>query len=157
MTTEATENVERDLRKLRITSAFLGVAFTILTIAVGVFIYWSFTGKDVIVLKQGAPLKVTPSVVQPGGKVIMSISFCKIVSARGRITRRLVSDTSEVFAPTEDDTSGKSCYDNAPVPVPIPEQTACGTYKINYRVVYKTNPLHTVVEEFESQSFKVCT
>jgi hypothetical protein len=147
----------KNLLKLRIRSALLGVAFTILTAMVLMFLFFSFTGRDVLVLKENTPVDITPAVVNPGETVTMHISFCKLNNAEGRIIRRLVSKNGEVFAPTENDTTGKRCYDDAPIPVPVPDQTPCGVYRVNYRVTYTTNPLHrSVPEEFNSEPFKVC-
>lgn len=128
----------------------LGAAFlTILLIG-----YWAISGRDALHVSN-APVPVTPKVVKSGDYITLTVDFCKHTDVSGRLIQRLSSDQAEIFAPTRVEPSPAGCYEDMPVRVPIPPQTTPDTYVVSYRITYKTNPLHTVVEEFKSEAFEV--
>lgn len=120
---------------------------------VGLLSYWAFTGKDVLQFKKD-PIPVKPIFVKSEESVKLDIDFCKLSSTPGRVVQKLVSDKTELFAPTVTESQQKGCY-QYDLPIPIPPQTPPGKYHVNYRVTYKTNPLHTIVEEINSAEFTV--
>lgn len=130
------------------------VAVILIAALMSLIMFWLFTGNDVLDVKNN-PVPVKPSFVKSTENVVLDVSFCKKTNSTGRVTRRLVSDKSELLAPTDTDNSGKGCHDHAPIVVPIPAETVPGVYHVNYRVVYTVNPLKTVIEEFNSQNFTV--
>lgn len=141
---------QRTIRLVTLLTIFL------IVVAIGVgstLAYWSFTGRDVLKFNK-EPIPVKPKFVKSEGIISLDVDFCKLTSTSGRVTQRLVSDKTELFAPTVTDTQHKGCYNYA-LPVPIPPQTPPGKYHVNYRVTYQTNPLHTVVEEVNSEVFEV--
>lgn len=138
----------------KIFSRVMYFALGIASVGVGLILYWAFTGTDALVIKN-APLPVQPKFVKSLENVVVTVDFCKVTDAPGRVVRKLVSDKTELLAPVVDEALPKKCYNNLPVQVPIPDQTPLGKYKVVYRVTYKTNPLHEVTEEFESQQFEV--
>lgn len=130
------------------------IILTIIGIAiVGVVAYWSFTGTDVLKFSKD-PIPVKPKFVKSEGEITLDVEFCKLTSTAGRVTQRLVSNSTEIFAPTVIDNQPKGCY-NYPLKIAIPTQTPPGKYHINYRVTYNTNPFHTVTEEINSESFDI--
>lgn len=142
-------------KKQKLTNYLIGAALALTAVALGVFMYWGFTGKDALVLKGNEPLKVQPVVIKSQEKLTVFIDFCKVTHAQGTVYLRFVSDRTELVAPTQEENLPARCYDNFSFPVPIPPQTPPGKYHINYRVDYKTNPLTTVREEFNTQEFQV--
>jgi hypothetical protein len=141
--------------KTRIINGSLFFALGLASVGIGFMVYWSLTGKDVLTVTN-APLPVKPKVVKSEERIVLDVSFCKQVNAPGRVIRRLVSDRTELLAPTVNESVGAGCYEHLPVPIPIPPQTPPGRYHVNYRITYDTNPLHRgIVEEFNSQEFDV--
>jgi hypothetical protein len=136
------------------TTYLIGFALGITAVALGIFLYWGFSGKDALDV-HNAPLPVQPVVVKSAEKITVTIDFCKLTHAQGTIYLRFVSDRTELVVPTQEENLPAKCYHNFPFQVPIPPQTTPGTYHLNYRVDYKTNPLTTVREEFNSREFKV--
>lgn len=116
---------------------------------------WSFTGRDAMTFEPDV-VPVKPEQVRVGESVTMNLNFCKHTDAPGRVVRRLVSDRTEILAPTVNEAFESGCYEDLQVPVPIPAQVAPGMYHFNYRITYTTNPLHRgIVEEFNSKPFEV--
>lgn len=140
----------KSITLLQLIAAILAAA---VIVGGGYVTYWSFTGTDVLQFKK-EPIPVKPRFVKSEGKITLDVDFCKLSSVTGRITQRIVSDKTELFAPTITDSQPKGCY-QYPLIIPIPPQTAPGKYHVNYRVIYKTNPLHTVVEDINSEIFEV--
>lgn len=129
-------------------------ALLVIATIVGIFIYWTFTGRDALVFYR-LPLPTEPKSVKSGEFITLEADFCKVTNATGRTVQRLVSDKTEVLAPTVPEALQKGCY-NFPVKVPVPPQTPPGKYHINFRTTYKTNPLHTnLIEEINSEEFMV--
>lgn len=145
----------RPTKKQHIANYVVGFCFGLIAVALSIMLYWAFTGKDALVLKGTQPLKVQPVVIKSEEKLTVFIDFCKVTHAQGTIYLRFVSNRTELVAPTTEENLPAKCYHNLSFPVPIPPQTAPGTYHINYRVDYKTNPLTTVREEFNTQEFQV--
>lgn len=144
------------LKKKSIKLITLVVIITTLlaVIAVTQGLYWVFTGNKALEATNH-PFPVAPKIVKPEQTIILDASFCKYTDAEGRVLRRLVSDKTEISAPVVYDSSKKGCQEHVQIPVVVPPQTPPGKYHINYRVVYKTNPLHTVTVELNSQEFTV--
>lgn len=143
----------REYKQIRIVT-LVSVLLTVAALSAGLLVaYWSFTGTDVLKFNK-EPIPVHPKFVKSEGKITLDVDFCKLNGASGRVTQRLVSDKTEIFAPTVTDFQPKGCY-HYPLVIPIPPQTPAGEYHVNYRVIYKTNPLHTVIEDINSEVFEV--
>lgn len=134
----------------KLSGFFLGIVFVGLCVAG----YWVFTGRDALVI-HNEPLPAKPKYVKSEQDIELTASFCKTTDVSGRVTRRLVSNQTELLAPTVPENTAKGCYQDLPIKVPIPPQTTPGIYYVNYRVVYKTNPFHTITVEFNSEEFEV--
>lgn len=132
------------------------VYFVLGVISVGIFVMlsWSFTGQDALTVNAN-PIKVTNKVVSKKEPIHLVADFCKHTSAPGRVTRSIVSERTEIFAPDSYEVLGKGCYADYDIFVPIPPQAVPGKYKVHYRVFYQTNPLHTILEEFSSEEFEI--
>jgi hypothetical protein len=140
--------------RTRLMTGAVYFALGIIAVALAVVMYWSLTGRDALDVKN-TPLPVKPVVVKSEETVYLTVHVCKKTTANGRVSRRFVSNRTELLSPTVNEGLGQGCYENLEVPVPIPPQTPPGRYRINYRVTYRTNPMHTVVEDFSSDEFEV--
>lgn len=143
----------RERRQIKVATLVSIVLFSIGAVVAGLVGYWSLTGDDVLIFHKD-PIPETPKFVKSEDKIILDIDFCKLSDTPGRVTQRLVSNKTELFAPTVTETQPAGCY-HYKLPIPIPPQTSPDKYHINYRVVYQTNPFHTVVEEVNSEEFEV--
>lgn len=130
------------------------VALGLVLLVLGVFVYWVFTGRDVITY-DNKPFPVKPEVVKTDGYVTINANFCKTTKVEGRVVRRFVSSNTELLAPTVTENLKTGCYKNIPILVPIPAQIVPGRYHINYRITYQTNPLHNITEELNTKEFEV--
>ena len=127
----------------------LGIIF----MALSVLAYWSVSGNDVLSV-EGTPT-VVPLVAKSEETVTVYVNYCKPSAIEGRLVKRLVTDNTELFTPTGNESFPVGCHSDYPVEVPIPAQTASGIYVVNFRITYKTNPLKTVVEDFSSERFEI--
>lgn len=132
----------------------VGFALGLAAVGISVFLFWLFTGHDALVIKN-EPLPVQPVVIKSEEKLTITVDFCKVTKAQGTVYVRFVSNRTELVVPTQDENLAPKCYPNLPYVIPIPPQTPVGTYHVNFRVDYKTNPITTVREEFNTQEFKV--
>lgn len=132
----------------------IGFALGLTAVALGIFMYWGFSGKDALVVNN-APLPVQPVVVKSQENITVTIDFCKVTHVQGTIYLRFVSDRTELVVPTQEENLPTKCYHNLPFQVPIPPQITPGKYHLNYRIDYKTNPITTIREEFDSKEFQV--
>lgn len=135
-------------------ATLLTILMTIALIGLGSIItYWNFSGRDVLKFNK-EPIPVKPLFVKSEESITLEVDFCKVNGVPGEVERRLVSEETEISAKTVIESQPKGCY-KYELPIPIPPQTPPGKYFIKYRVTYKTNPLHTVVEEVNSELFQV--
>lgn len=127
----------------------------VVSVGLGVIFYWALTGNNALDIKV-IPIPVKPVIVKSEESITLDVSYCKLTNASGRVIQRLVSDKTEILAPTVNENLPKGCYDHLPVKIPIPPQTTPGRYHVNYRVMYNTNPLHQgLIEEYNSEEFEV--
>jgi hypothetical protein len=141
-------------KKQKLANRLVGFALGLTAVALGILLFWSFTGKDVLDM-HNTPLPVQPIVVKADEKILVTADFCKKVATEGTMYVRFVSDRTELVVPTTTENLGARCYNNLAFPVPIPPQTVPGVYHLNYRIDYKTNPITTVREVFNTQNFTV--
>lgn len=129
-------------------------ALGIAAVGMGLLIYWALSGKDALTASN-APFPVKPIVVKSEEVIHVTANICKLTDVSGTVYSRLVSDKTELVAPTVKEGLGKQCYNDLSFDVPIPPQTPPGKYHVNYRIDYQTNPLTVVREEFNTQEFEV--
>lgn len=141
-------------KRQKFTNFLIGFSLGLTAVALSVILYWALTGKDALVIDH-VPLKVQPVVIKSEEKLNVYIDFCKVTHAQGTVYLQFVSDRTQIPVPTQEENLPARCYNNFSYSVPIPPQTPPGVYHINYRVIYQTNPLTTVREEFNTQDFRV--
>lgn len=145
---------EHPSKRQTVFNYLIGFAMGLTAVLLAVILYWGLTGKDVLVV-HNAPVPVKPAFVKTEEKITVTIDFCKVDKANGTVYTRFVSEKTELVVPTYTDTLAPGCYDNLDFQVPIPPQLTADKWHLNYRIDYKTNPLTTVREEFNTQDFTV--
>lgn len=144
---------DEDIDKTKRAARLLYFALGIISIALTVFLYWLISGNDALEIK-GA-VKAEPVVVETQKAVTLKVNYCRSAWDEGRVVRKFVNGSSEVLAPTVAGQLPRGCNSDFPIEIPIPDSVTPGKWHINYRITYRTNPLKTVVEEFDSQEFTV--
>jgi hypothetical protein len=141
-------------KKQKWATYLVGFALGLSAVAIGVLVYWGLSGKDVLQIKN-EPLPVKPAFLKREEFITVNIDFCKVSKAQGTVYTRFVSARTELVVPTYQENLGVGCKDNFAFKVPIPPQLTPDTYHLNYRIDYRTNPLTSVREEFNTQNFTV--
>jgi hypothetical protein len=127
----------------------------VIAFAVGIFLYWSASGSDVLEIKNTpVPVRTIREHPTAEGVVILHVDYCKNVTATGRVRTSFYNSSREVFLPVSTDYQQPGCYD-VEVPVLIPKDIPPGTYRVKFRVIYQVNPIKQVIEEFDSKPFQV--
>lgn len=143
----------RPTKRQKTVNYVVGAALALVGVAVAVFLYWMFTGKDVLKINNN-PVPVKPSFVKSEEKITISIDYCKSMDVPGVVYTRFVSKNTELVVPTTMENTTKGCAVKE-FAVPIPSQLTPDVWHLNYRIDYKTNPISTVREEFNTQDFTV--
>ncbi len=135
-------------------------AMTLLTLGVGLFVYWSVAGNDVLEIHNApVPVRSIREHPQADGVIILKIDYCKKMNATGRVRTSFVSPSREVFLPVSEDKQPAQCNagqkDPIELPILIPKDLPAGIYRIHFRAVYQVNPLKEVIEEFDSKEFEI--
>lgn len=146
------QKIKRTIVASRIGYIVIGIAVIVLaTIA-----YWLNQPSNVLEIKnQPIPIRTIRPEGHPAGVVILRYDYCKNIAVEGKIRTSFVSDSAELFLPLADDKTEKACKDEVEVPYIIPPQITAGKYKLHFRATYQLNPIKTVVQEWDSQSFDV--
>lgn len=144
---------DQDIEKTKRAARLLYFALGIISIVLTLFLYWLISGNDALQIK--GKVAAEPLVVETQKTITLKVSYCRTSWDEGRVIRRFVNETSEVLAPTVAGQLPRGCNSDFPIAIPIPDSVTPGKYHINYRITYQTNPLKTVVEEFDSEEFTV--
>lgn len=131
------------------------IALSLMAVCILIILYWLYSVPDKALVVKPSPITVATKTVSPGGYVLLHYDFCKNVTADGRVIITLVNSKSQTNLPTTTERSPKGCYSNLTAPFPIPNQTVAGTYHITFRTTYKVNPLRSIVQQYDTQSFVV--
>lgn len=138
----------------RIINKLVYIALFIVAMALCVVLYWSYTNQDVIdLLKE--PIPTTPLEAKVSDTIYLKADFCKKVDATGRVVTRISGNSGDLLAPIQYEKLKPGCYHNFLITVPLPPQITPGTYHVNYLITYRTNPMTTVTENFNSEDFQV--
>lgn len=125
----------------------------VISIITAIFVFWSVQSSNVLEIKNG-PVPVRPAVQRPDELIFLNVDFCKTQDVSGVVRRFLISDTVRIPLPLQADNGPKSCQ-HIDAPLLIPKQTAPDKYHVHFSITYKINPIHEVIEEFDSQTFAV--
>lgn len=141
---------------IRVKQILAYAALAILAIAVGFYVYWSLQPSEVLVVNN-SPVPVQPPEVRDGGKVYLTIDFCKKSGAHGTTTLNLIGETvgAKIAIAWPVDTTPEQCQVYPEIPVPIPAQTPTDMYHAEFVTCYDVNPLKRSCTTFTSRSFKV--
>lgn len=145
----------KEPRKLKLANYAI-IALFILVISIGgLFIYWTLSSSEVLVLKNlPFPAQTVPATAATDGLIELKVDYCKKVNATGIVRISFVSNAREVFLPIAPDKQPAQCL-NTNIPIIIPKDLPPDTYHIHFHVVYKVNPLKTTTQDFDSKSFTV--
>jgi hypothetical protein len=132
----------------------LYVSMGIAAVALGVFYYWALTPMDIIQIKN-SPVEIRPPQNTVGNAEILTHNFCKLTDDHGTLRISFVGVATENFLPISQENSPKQCNDKLEFPILIPQTLAPGKYHVHFKATYKPNPIRTVIEEWDSQSFEV--
>lgn len=144
---------DEDIDKTKKAALLLYFALGIISIVLTVFLYWLISGNDALDVK--GKVLAEPLVVETDKTITLKVTYCRSSWDEGRVVRRFVNESSEVLAPTVAGQLPRGCNSDFPIEIPIPDSVIPGKYHVNYRITYRTNPLKTVVEEFDSEEFTV--
>lgn len=87
--------------------------------------------------------------------VILKLTRCKNVTATGRVVTTLVGGNTLYTLPIGEDSGGRKCDTDIQLPVPIPSIALPGKYHFHFRATYKVNPITTITQDYDSESFEV--
>lgn len=148
----------RQARSIKYVSLFTIILMIITVAASTLIVAWTITSSDVLTIKNNPPkatIHDTCAPVLKGKCVTAEIDYCKNIKATGRVRISYISQSREVFLPISTDAQDPACR-KVQVPVPLPKDLPPDRYRINFRIVYKINPIKNMqVEEFKTQPFEV--
>lgn len=143
-----------DFSRLGVKVAYVVVALAALT--TGLMAYWGAAQYDVLDIRQ-SPVPVRPKEVSgPDPTIIATIDYCKKLDVEGTAVVTLVSKKTVLLTPAYKDKTPKTCA-TLEAALLIPPQATPDVYHYHWRVVYKVNPIKTVVEEFDTEEFELKT
>lgn len=124
-------------------------------ISIVILLYWLYSVPAQVISVSKSPIPVTTPTAQPGGYVILRYGYCKHVKSTGRVVIGLVGQTSQLNLPTGYESSKRGCYNDLQVPLPVPPLATPGKYHFHFRATYQVNPLKSVTQDYDTQSFMV--
>lgn len=145
------DHVEPSLRT-RVAYKFVYAALAVVAILIGIFLYWAFQSENVVkVNNEPFPTRTIREHPTAGGVVILTLDYCKLQEAEGRLRISFNSASETYLLPVRQERSAVGCR-IVDYPVLIPETVVPGEYIIRFRVEYNLNPLkRDVIDEFESR------
>lgn len=143
------------MKKIGLLRWFARISLLLTAAAVALVLYWIYSvPANALTVKQ--PIRVISKTVQPNTYVVLETEdYCKNVSSTGRVTTSLVSATSQLMLPTGSENSPKGCRADAQLVLPIPPQAIPGQYHYHFRAVFQVNPIRTITQDYDTESFVV--
>lgn len=139
--------------KRRVWSWTAYLALLLAAIVVGTAIYWLNQPEEVIHLN--SPITIQPPEAPVESKVYVGLDYCKLQSADGIFSRRIVSDRQEIINQTGIPEHSKSGCVKSQQELLLPKQAEAGTYRIKYVINYQLNPLKSVMVTLISEPFTI--
>lgn len=136
--------------EFRIMYSILILIFSILLLVA----YWLLMPVKVLEIKKLPVPASQPEDIQSGRLVKFTFDYCKYYDTHGVVERTLISERAIVMLPTYPEFTPKGC-DVIEAPVILPYTIATQTFHIHYKVTYQVNPVKEVVEEFDTENFKI--
>lgn len=137
----------------RIISKLLYVCLLIIIVIGGVFLFWAFEDSPVLEVKN-APFPVRPPVQYPDLAEVMTVDYCKVFNAKGKVSAKLVGKQSIIEIPFPDEKSEIGCV-KSDVPIVVPSYALDDTYYFSFTIRYQLNPIKTKTVHIRSQPFEV--
>lgn len=148
--------VKHPSKTSRIMNKLTVAALAILSVAVGVFLMWSFQSENVLkVNNEPFPTRTIREHPAADGVVVLTLDYCKLQEVTGTLQISFVGESSVFLLPEIEEGSEPGCrvFD---YPVLMPQNIEPGEYKIVFHAKYDLNPLKKkVVDDFESVSFMI--
>lgn len=129
------------------------VLFLIMACFFGVVYYWTLTPDHVLVVNN-EPMPVHPNPTKPETAIFVHFDYCKTYAATGTVRVSFISNKTEIFQPTYQDTQPKQCL-KVDAPLLLPPQVVPDVYRVHYHVVYDANPLRKITDDFYSKPFTI--
>lgn len=148
----------------KIISIISYTALGIIAIGVTIFLYWLYSPPKEAVSVSPDPIPVLTKTVKSDGTcavlgydrcVVLKFTRCKNVTATGRVVITLVNKTQLLTLPIADDKGDRKCDRDIQAPIPIPPIATPGEYHIHFRATYQINPLKSIIQEYDTESFNV--
>lgn len=133
----------------------LGLSVIILTMCLLIYVFYLVILPLKPVTINNSPYPVLTPVVAAGQNLEFRTDYCSSVAATAQIVQYFLDDDGRIIilAP-KTFTTKVGCTHNIVV-VRVPDTIMAGTYTLHTATSYSLNPLHSVVVQAETQSFKV--
>lgn len=144
-----TQEAMKDIKRANLVA---GISFLVLGFALAFLFtlaYWALEKVEIFSPREGH-IVILDEEAQAGGFVKVKLSYCKETSKPVQFTRSFVTESTIINTPTLTDITGKGCFKDRIVTVPVPPQTATSEYRIRYSVQAHVNPIRTIHEEHYS-------
>lgn len=132
--------------------------FGIITLALSfgfifMLFFWSTYDYDPLQFET-EPIPTYQQEVIAGQPIVIHFEYCKTVGAPEDLEVKLVGRDIAVELPRQAGNTPKGCRESNVV-ILIPNETKAGVYYIQYKNIYKVNPIRRVEESFRTVDFTV--
>lgn len=152
--------------KLRIpvVTTILYVGLILIALAITVGLYWLYSPPKEALSVSPHPIPVVNKVIKRDNTcaalgfdrcVILKLTRCKHVKTEGRVVITLVGQTERIPLPIAFDRSDRDCQTDVTLPLPIPNSALPGKYSYHFTATFKVNPLTSITQEYDTETFEV--
>lgn len=127
----------------------------VIAIGITIFLYWLYSPPKEAISVSPSPIPIVKKTVKSDEFIVLKYTYCKNVNVNGRVVITLVGDKTQLTLPVTSERGDRECRSDVRVPLPVPPLASPGTYHFHFRATYKVNPLSTITQEYDTESFTV--